>query len=284
MTSRPRKPDWKEPDLTEIWEMTVYDRTRSPLYPDRTPRLRTKFVKALRVRKKEWVPPKAPRISVLKQERYLPLMDVLNFLAFNASSPRKGMSPLMRKARWDRAFEALCVAARDGKVKLFETPRDGPLRRVIEPTEFESLSLVDEHGTIGVDLTELSTEQLMRAQREDWRLRDVHVDRESLMGWFAEKLAAAKAVPKVVGPKGGRPSYIPKVEAELTQWIKGKRVAEEVIRLTPDEKGNDIGLGRLDRALGKRCNVNPDTIGRARLKPKNKSLSDWYAVALKQKK
>jgi hypothetical protein len=43
-------------------------------------------------------------------------------------------------------------------------------------------------------------------------------------------------------------------------------------------------LTRLDRALGKRCDVNPDTIGRARLKKNNKRLSDLYAVALKRKK
>ena len=102
------------------------------------------------------------------------------------------------------------------------------------------------------------------------------------MEWVADELAAMNAVSKEASV--GRPSDRQKVEAVLAQWIENKAVEEEVRRLTRDEKGNAIGLTRLDRALGKRCEVNPLTIGRARLKPENKFLADLYAGALKRKK
>jgi hypothetical protein len=248
-----------------------------------TQRLSPELVKARRLSKKQWSPPKALSFSVLKQVPRLPLMDVLNFLAFGAPGPpkpkktsplmRRAHWELMRRAHWERSFKALCAAARDGKVKLFGRPSaEGP-SQAIDPTEFDSpLWFDDEQGTIGVDLAALATKQFARA----WR--DVRVDRESLMEWVAKELAATNAGSKRAPV--GRPAYVPKVEAQLTQLIRNKRVEYEVRRLTPDEKGNVIGLTRLDRALGKACDVNPDTIGRARLKPENKRLSDLYAVAL----
>lgn len=125
-------------------------------------------------------------------------------------------------------------------------------------------------------------EQFARAWEENRLWRDVRVERKSLMKWVEDELAATNAVAKEASV--GRPSDLQKVGGVLAQWIKHKVVEEEVRRLTPDAKGNAIGLTRLDRALGKRCDVNPLTIGRARLKPKNKSLADLYAAALKRKK
>jgi hypothetical protein len=249
-----------------------------------TPGLSPELRSALRLREKKWSPPKALSSSVLKQVPRLPLMDVLNFLTFGAPAPpkkkkKKEMSPLMRRAHWERSFKALCAAARDGKVKLFGRPSaEGP-SQAIDPTEFDSpLSFDDEQGTIGADLA------FARACEENRLWHDVRVDRESLVGWVQElETAPTNTAPKV-GPDGGRPSSMYAVEAVLAQWIKDKRVEDEIKRLTPDEKGNAIGLTRLDRALGKRCDVKWETIGRARLKPENKSLSDLYAVALKAKK
>jgi hypothetical protein len=188
----------------------------------------------------------------------------------------------MRMAHWSRALRALCAAARDEKVKLWRTSAEGS-SQAIAPPEFDSpLALDDEQGTIGIDLGALTVEQSARAWEENRLWRDVRVERESLIGWVAEELAATDAVSK--GASVGRPSHLPKVEAVLAQWIKNKVVENEVRRLTPDEKGSAIGLTRLDRALGKRCDVKPTTIGRARLKKNNKRLSDLYAGALKAKK
>jgi hypothetical protein len=118
----------------------------------------------------------------------------------------------------------------------------------------------------------------------DRRTRPVFFNAGESQDWLAKQgTAATNAAPKV-GPDGGRPSSMYAVEAKLAQLIKDERVEDEVRRLTSDEKGNAIGLTRLDRTLGKCCEVNPLTIGRARLKPKNKSLSDLYAIALKRKK
>jgi hypothetical protein len=60
---------------------------------------------------------------------------------FLISSPSQltipdGMSDLVRAAHRLRAFRALCVAARDGKVKLFGTLRGGA-RQQINPIEFD---------------------------------------------------------------------------------------------------------------------------------------------------
>ena len=130
-----------------------------------TQRLSPALVKARQLCAKQWSPPKALSFSVLEQVPRLPLMDVLNFLAFGApappKTPPKKTSPLMRKAHWDlmrrahweRSFKALCAAARDGKVKLFGRPSaEGP-SQAIDPTEFDSpLWFDDEQGTIGVEL------------------------------------------------------------------------------------------------------------------------------------
>jgi hypothetical protein len=245
---------------------------------ERTQGLSPEHVKARRLCEKRWSPPKALAFSVLKQPRP-PLMDVLSFLAFGKPAPPKKISPLMRRSHWERSFKALCAAARDDKAKLVgRRSAEGP-SQPIPPPEFDSpLWFDDEQGTIGTNLAAFAVEQFARAREENRLWHDVRVELETLERWVADEQAATNVVSREVSV--GRPSDLQKVEDLLAQWIKNKAVENEVRRSTPAEKGNAIGLTRLDRALGKRCDVNPLTIGRARLKPKNKPLADLYAVAL----
>ncbi len=207
-----------------------------------TQRLSPELVKARRLCEKRWSPPKALSVSVLKQAPRLPLMDVLNFLAFGAPAPPKKISPLMRRARWEQSFKALCAAARDDKVKLFGRSSAEGSSQPIDPPEFDSpFWFDDEQGTIGVDLAAFATKQFARA----WR--DVRVERESLERWVAEELAATNAVSK--GASVGRPSPMSDIEAELGGWIAGgpDRIRAEIRRWTPNESA--FSKARLARAL-----------------------------------
>jgi hypothetical protein len=108
---------------------------------------------ALELRKSEWTPPPELSLSALEHQPRLPLMSILNFLAFGAPSPPADTPPFMCVARRGRAFKALCSAARDDKVTLFGTPQSGGSRQRIDPTEFDpGLSLTGEDGAIGHDL------------------------------------------------------------------------------------------------------------------------------------
>jgi hypothetical protein len=218
---------------------------------ERTQRLSPELVKARRLCEKRWSPPKALLLSVLKQVPRPPLMDVLNFLAFGKPAPPKKISPLMRVAHWNRALRALCAAARDGKVKLWRTSAEGS-SQAIAPPEFDfPLALDDEQGTIGVDLGALTVERFARAWEENRLWRDVRVERESLISWVQElDMAPKNAAPKVVGPKGGRPSSMTVIETELDRWIAGgiKLILERMQYYAP-ARGDLRTKGRLARAL-----------------------------------
>jgi hypothetical protein len=152
---------------------------------------------ALRIRKDEWVPlNKLPSFSVLQQQPRLPLMSVLNFLSFDALSPPPDMSQLMCVAYRERAFRALCAAAREDKVRLVGAPQGTGLRQRIEPVEFDiSLSLADEDGAIGIDLeavTEAVTMERYMELRQMWR--DVYVERSSLVDWLNKMFAKTRRI------------------------------------------------------------------------------------------
>jgi hypothetical protein len=175
--------------------MTIYDRTQPRVdYSKLTQGLNPKY------RLNEWAPPNTLSFSDLPQTLRLPLMSVLNFLAFGTPNPPEHQDALMCMAHRERAFRTLCAVAGADKVKLFGTPLTGG-RRPIPPTEFDQpLALADEDGAIGIDLGAVPMEryvELRRAEQQWMWWRDVHVERSSLMQWLnkipAETQRRAKA-------------------------------------------------------------------------------------------
>jgi len=156
---------------------------------------------ALELRRSGWTPPAGLSFSAMSLPR-LPLVSVLNFLAFAADNPPPGMSNLMCAAHRLRAFRALCAAATDGKVKLFGRPRAGGARQGIDPIEFDQpLSLTAEDGAIGFDLDAMTMERFVELRREPnhWLWRDVYVDRSSLVSWYKKLLGDARRRAKARG-------------------------------------------------------------------------------------
>src|SRR5262245_56070502 len=135
------------------------------LSPENDPGSKSAYAAVLELCKSEWTPPKVSSLSVLPRASRLPLMAVLNFLAFEAPNSPPDMSPLMRAAHLTQAFTELCAAGRDDKVELFGTPRGGGPRQQIAPTEFDqSLSLAHEDGAIGLNLDDLPMERFMEVR------------------------------------------------------------------------------------------------------------------------
>jgi hypothetical protein len=160
------------------------------------------------LRQSEWLPPAAPSLQVLERRPRLPLMSVLRFLAFDAPDTPPEMPSLMRVARLQQAFMALCVAARDGEVELFGTPRNGDPGTRIAPSAFDvNLSLADEDGAIAHDLEAMPIERFVELRwnqdrgQDRWVWRDVHVDRVSLVSWVKKLPAKTRRKAKARGVK-----------------------------------------------------------------------------------
>jgi hypothetical protein len=188
------------------------------------------YSEALELHKSQWIPPAGLSFSAMSLPR-LPLVSVLNFLAFAADNPPPGMSNLMCAAHRLRAFRALCAAARDGKVKLFGRPRAGGARQGIDPIEFDQpLSLTAEDGAIGFDLDAMTQEQFVELRREPnhWLWRDVYIDRSSLEGWLAKFLSGQEPA--------GRRGKPPKADWSAIEEAFRREVAE---RGMPDETNVD---------------------------------------------
>jgi hypothetical protein len=136
-------------------------------------------------------------------------MSVLNFMAFGTLSSRSGMYDpdlsvgvadmqvqiehqhyLMCVAHRGRAFRALREAAREGKVKLFGTPRAGGSRQLIDCVQFDvPLSLADEDGAIDIPLDKRMERYFEQRESNHWLWRDVHVDRASVVSWLKKRVA-----------------------------------------------------------------------------------------------
>jgi hypothetical protein len=215
---------------------------------------------ALALCESEWMPPKALSLSDLQQQPRLPLMSVLNFLAFNAPEPPNDYSDWKRAAYLERAWRALCAAAREDKVRLVGMQRGSQIRQRIESVEFDlNLLLGVEDETIG------NLEAMLPHQQSDhhgvfWR--DVYVERSSLVDWLNKMLATTgKAAPKV-GPKGGRPSSMDAIKTELDEWIAGEkpRLLRELDRWAPSSRKDDYSKARIGRALAAWCANNGGNI------------------------
>jgi hypothetical protein len=160
--------------------------------PDLIQGLAPEHAEALKLRESEWAAPRDLSLSNLKQEPRLHLFEVLDFLAFGKTQLPDNISRLMHIAHRERAFRALCAAAKADKVEIFGTPRGGSARQRIGPIEFDvRLALADEDGAISLDLDALTVERFVEARRQQWLWRDVYVDRQSLVGWLS-KLPAEK--------------------------------------------------------------------------------------------
>jgi hypothetical protein len=213
-------------------------------------------VAAIRTLQSEWAPPKTPAFSALEQRHRLPLTSVLNFLAFNAPGAPSDMPCVMCAAHRGRAFKALYAAAREAEVTLFGTPPDGRAGQRIAPSAFDVPLSPDGDDGIGPDWAEVTMERFveLRQSPDLWVWRDVHVHRESLVGWL-EKLST-KAIPPLtrkIGPRGGRPSSMDDIEAELDRWIDNgtKELKRELEHWTPRETRRS--KGRIARALAAWC-------------------------------
>jgi hypothetical protein len=178
------------------------------------------YAAANKVRRSEWAPPTAPSFQVLEQRRRLPLMSVLNFLAFDAPESPSEMSSLLRVARLQQAFKALCPAARDGEVELFGTPRNGDPGTRIDPPAFDlSLSLADEDGAIAHDLEAMPIERFVEFRwnqdrgQDRWVWRDVYVDRVSLVSWVKKLPAKTRRKATARGVK------------DCTDWLVEQRIS-----------------------------------------------------------
>jgi hypothetical protein len=81
------------------------------------------------------------------------------------------------------------------------------------------------------------------------RIRPVFFEAGHAQSWLA-KQAAAPIAPKVVGPKGGPPSSMSAIEAELDRWIAGRTglILERMQRWAP-MGGDTRTKGRLALAL-----------------------------------
>jgi hypothetical protein len=174
----------------------------------------SEYAAALALRKSEWVPSPAPSFSALRQEPRLPLFEVLNFLAFDVTEPPAEICRLMHIAHRERAFRALCAAAKADKVVIFGTPRGGGARQRIAPIEFDiNLALADQDGAIGFDLEAVTMDRFDELRRSPNRLlwRDVYVDRVTLVSWMKSLPARTRTRAKARGI------------ADCTKWLVGER-------------------------------------------------------------
>jgi hypothetical protein len=247
--------------------MSKKDGASKRLAETRRDRDSSDYAAAMKLRQSKWEPPKTPALSALEQRRRLPLMSVVNLLAFNVPDSLPDTPPLILREHWRQAFRALCAAAGEGEVKLFGTPWGGGPRCQIDDVAFDEVfSLGDEPGTISHDLDEATTDRFveLRQSRDRWVWSNVHVDRASLVDWL-EKSAEAILIPKSAGPRGGRPSVMDKIRAELNRWIDGRtqRLKSELAHWTPTETW--WSKARIARALAAWCaarggNVKSPTI------------------------
>jgi hypothetical protein len=86
----------------------------------------------------------------------------------------------------------------------------------------------------------------------------VFFDRDDLQGCLARLVVTAgKAAPKV-GLKGGRPTSMDAIEAELAEWINGgkPRLLHELDHWAPSRRKDDYSKARIGRALAAWCANN----------------------------
>jgi hypothetical protein len=211
---------------------------------------------AIKLLHSKWEPPQTLAFSALEQRRRLPLMSVLNFLAFNAPDSPPNATPVMCAARRGQAFKVLYAAAREGEVMLFGTPQGGGRRQQIDAAAFDVPLSPDGEDGIGPDWEAVPGERFaeLRQNPDPWVWRDVYVDRSSLESW-AKKITEPTIVPKS-GPDGGRPSVMGDIETELYRWIADGRLRlkQELERWTPKERG--WSKARIARALAAWCEAS----------------------------
>jgi hypothetical protein len=86
----------------------------------------------------------------------------------------------------------------------------------------------------------------------------VFFDREDLQGCLARQVVTTgRAAPKV-GRKGGRPTSMDAIEAELGEWINGEksRLLRELDHWAPSSRKDDYSKTRIGRALAAWCANN----------------------------